>query len=240
MTAPNVAGPITASGGSKSIRRKNIKLLAGKPLIAWTIEAALQSHGLGRVIVSTDDNEIARISRDYGAEVPFTRPAELATDEASHMSVILHALEWAQSDDANRWDYLMLLQPTTPLRRTCEDIDAPIQVAVEKDADSVISICPSAHQHPYLVRAIREDGIISSFVAAVPVSGDRDARRQALPDAFFLNGAVYITRSTVLREQQTLQPPRTFPYVMPPERSIQVDGVWEWHLLELILADRKR
>ena len=189
---PHVLGLITARGGSKSIPRKNVVPLAGKPLIAWTIEAALQSHGLSRVIVSTDDEEIAQVAREWGAEVPFLRPAELARDDSPHIPVVVHAVEWLESHEDMRSDYVLLLQPTSPLRST-EDIENAIRLALEKDADSVVGVC-EASSHPYLTKRITADGRLQDF-------GPRPEgylARQSLPPAYIANGAIYLRRGNMV------------------------------------------
>ncbi|MCI0533120.1 acylneuraminate cytidylyltransferase family protein, partial [bacterium] len=132
-------GIITARGGSKGIPRKNIKELMGKPLIAYTILAAKGSALLSRAIVSTDDAEIAEIARMHGADVPFMRPAELAEDASTSIAVVQHAVSWIRENENEIYDYVMILQPTSPLR-TAEDIDACIKIADETHADSVMSM----------------------------------------------------------------------------------------------------
>lgn len=226
-----IIGLITARGGSKAVPRKNIRLVAGKPLIAWTIQAAQQSQSLGRVIISTDNLEIAEVAREWGAEVPFMRPPELAQDDSSHHDVVIHALRWLESQPAAPPDYLMLLQPTSPLR-TAEDIDRAIALAIEKDADAVVSVSP-AHDHPYLSKQISTDGKMLDFVTRpkgyLP--------RQALPPAYALNGAIYLVRRSLLLESEDWYTDNTYAYVMPPERSIDIDSPWDLHLVELILGD---
>lgn len=224
-------GLITARGGSKGIPQKNIRPLAGKPLIAWTIQAAKQSRRLDRAIVSTDDPEIASVAREWGAEVPFMRPPELALDDSPHRDVVLHALDWLESESASPPDYLMLLQPTSPLR-TAEDIDRAIALAAEKDADSVISVCPTPH-HPYLSKEIAEDGQLLDFIERP----QGYLPRQSLAPAYSLNGAIYLVRRSVLRERDSWYTARTFAYVMPPERSLDIDTPWDLHLVDLILRD---
>jgi len=231
-----IVGLITARGGSKSIPRKNLKMLAGKPLIAWTIEAALQSPSLDRVIVSTDDVEIAEVSRQWGAEVPFIRPAELAQDDSSHVSVVVHTVRWLESYQGTRPNYLVLLQPTSPLR-TAEDIEAAVQVAFKKKADSVVSVSET-HHHPYLMKRIMEDGILADFMSGVPQPGSRSIRRQDLPPVYSVNGAIYLTQCELLLNSQTLLSPRTFPYIMPPQRSLQVDDLWDFYLIHLIMEHK--
>jgi len=233
---PIVLGLITARGGSKSIPRKNIVQLAGKPLIAWTIVAALEASSLSRVIVSTDDAEIAQVSREWGAEAPFMRPVEFAQDDSPHIDVILHAVEWLMSHESYCPDYVMLLQPTSPLR-TAQDIETAIRLAVEKKAESVISVCET-HQHPYLITRITEDGALVDFMSGAPEPGTSSIRRQDMPPAYFVNGAIYLTQCKVLLDKRTLLPTRTFPYIMPPERSMQIDDPWDLYLVDMILRDK--
>ncbi len=225
-----VLGLITARGGSKGVPGKNIRPLAGKPLIAWTIAAARAANRLDRLIVSTDDAKIAEVCRDYGAEVPFMRPVELARDDSPHIDCILHAVEWMRDHDGYQPDYLVLLQPTSPFR-TAEDIDAAIDMAIRKQADTVVSVTET-HDHPYLVRRIDEDGTLRPFVAcdlAYP-------RRQDLPPAFALNGAVFVHRVVSLFAARNLNRERTLPYLMPPERSLQIDTPWDFQICEMIAS----
>ncbi|NEO12185.1 MULTISPECIES: acylneuraminate cytidylyltransferase family protein [unclassified Moorena] len=229
-----IIGLITARGGSKSIPRKNTTWLAGKPLIAWTIKAALKSHRLNRVIVSTEDEEIAEISKKWGAEVPFLRPAALAQDDSSHISVLIHAVDWLEQVEGTTIDYLMLLQPTSPLR-SAQDIDLGIELALEQNADSVVSVC-KASTHPYFTRRITSDGKLQDFVQ----KPDGYLRRQVLPPAYAWNGAIFLVRRDILIEKQTLETDRTYAYVMTPERSLEIDTPWDLYLANLILSDRTK
>lgn len=223
---------ISARGGSKSIPHKNIVAVAGKPLIAWTIEAALESILLDRVIVSTDDAAIAQVSRDCGAEVPFMRPADLARDNTPGIQPVIHAVQWLEENDHYRPDYVMLLQPTSPLRIT-EDINTAIRLAVEKGADSVVSVC-QAHQHPYWMKQITEDGRLVDY--ALPEH--EYTYRQELPSVYTLNGAIYLTRSDILLEKGNFYTEKTYAYAMPPERSLDVDTEWDLQLVDLIIKDK--
>ena len=202
--------------------------LAGKPLIAWTIEAALQSPSLSSIIVSTDDAEIAEVSRQWGAKVPFMRPAELAGDTSPHIEVVLHAVRWLEIEENLRPDFVMLLQPTSPLR-TSRDIEEAVNLVVQKKADSVVSVC-LAHHHPYLAKRINEDGTLTDFIG----SSIEYLRRQDLPTAYALNGAIYLTRREVLLREKSLSPAGTFPYVMAPERSMEIDTPWDYYFMNLI------
>lgn len=227
-----ILGLITARGGSKGLPRKNVLPLAGKPMIAWSIEAARASANLARVIVSTDDEEIAHVSRDWGAEVPFMRPTELARDDSTHFAVVQHAVEWVATHDHMYPDYVLLLQPTSPLRTT-EDIDASIELARQTQAPAIVSVC-EADQHPYLVKRLAEDGSLADFVKTEIAY----LRRQVLPVAYFVNGAIYLNQRTSLLETQQFLPPGTRPYIMPLQRSFDVDTSWDFHLAGLVLSDR--
>lgn len=232
--SPHVVGVITARGGSRSIPRKNIVPVAGKPLIVWTIEAALKSSSLSRVILSTDDTEIAKVARQWGAEVPFIRPAKLAQDDSPHIPVIIHTVEWLELNEGVRPDYVFLLQPTCPLR-SAEDIGNAIQLALENDADGVVSVC-EAPSHPYLTKRVTADGRLEDFVS----KPEGYLRRQDLSAAYALNGAIYLARREILLEKETWYTDRTYAYIMPAERSLDIDTPWDLYLADLILRDRER
>jgi CMP-N,N'-diacetyllegionaminic acid synthase len=220
---------ITARGGSKGLPQKNLRPLAGKPLIAWTIEVALASRGLRRVIVSTDDEEIARVSQQWGAEVPFVRPRELAQDNSDHIAVVEHSIHWLDEHEKTFPEFIMLLQPTSPLR-TVEDIETSIKIAQMNDAIAVVSVC-EMKSHPYLSKRILDDGRLVDFI---PFNG-KDFRRQVLPTVYAPNGAIYLNRCQSLFRERTFIPQGTYAYVMPPERSLDIDSPWDFHLVELIL-----
>jgi CMP-N,N'-diacetyllegionaminic acid synthase len=221
---------VVARGGSKSLPRKNLAPLAGRPLIAWTIEAALRCRDVDRVVVSTDDDEIAAVARAQGAEVPFMRPPELAEDSTPTMPVIVHALRWLEAEQGYVPDAVVLLQPTSPLR-TADDITGVVALARERSADSVISVS-LAWSHPHLAKRIAGDGRLEDFIAHPKVD-----RRQDLEPVYSLNGAIYLARRAALLENQTFYGPNTYAYVMPPERSLDVDTAWDLHLCDLVLRD---
>ncbi|MFH0798579.1 MAG: acylneuraminate cytidylyltransferase family protein [Pseudomonadota bacterium] len=229
---PKIIALITARGGSKSIPRKNVKMLAGKPLIGWTVEAALQCERISRIIVSTDDQEIADVAKSFGADVPFMRPPSLAQDDSSHISVVLHALEFMRDQINVSSDYILLLQPTSPCR-TAADIDNCICIAEEQSADAVVSVC-EVDKHPFLTKRLRADGTLEDFVA----SDIQYLRRQSLPTAYATNGALYLNRCRSLVDEKTFFPKRTFPYIMPPERSIDIDTEWDLYLAGLIMTNQ--
>lgn len=227
VRAPNLA-LVVARGGSKSVPRKNLALVAGKPLIAWTVEAALACPEAGRVVMSTDDPEIAEVARTLGAETPFARPADLARDDTPTMPVVMHALE-ALHAEAFDPDWVVLLQPTSPLR-TADDIAAAFRLASER-GDSVVSVTPAA-SHPNLMKRITRDGWLEDYFEHAPVE-----RRQDLEPVYALNGAIYLATRQHLMRAQSFYSDHTYAYVMPPERSIDVDSEWDLHLCDLILKD---
>lgn len=226
-----IIGLIPARGGSKGIPGKNIKELAGKPLIAWTIEAALGSNELNRVIVSTDDKNIVHIAKEWGAEVPFIRPENLASDTATSFSVVEHTMDWLDREEDISPEYVMLLQPTSPLRTT-EDISGVIHLMQKRNAASVVSVC-EAINHPYLIKKINDDGTLENFIKKTP----KFSRRQELPQAFTLNGAIYLHKWETLKQEKSFIPPWTLAYIMPRERSIDIDTPWDFFLAEQILRE---
>jgi CMP-N,N'-diacetyllegionaminic acid synthase len=221
----NTYALIPARGGSKGIPRKNIKIIAGKPLIVWTIEAALRSSLLSAVVVSTDDPEIAEIARQAGAQVPFMRPAELARDQSSGLEPVLHAM-----DQMPQCDSLLVLQPTSPLRTT-EDIDGCLSLVAQTEAPSVVSVT-EADTHPYWTYRLNADRTMVRFVDAAPI-----ARRQDLPAIFALNGAMYFAETNWLRRTGSLVSSETLAYVMPRDHSVDLDTPFDWKFAELLLKE---
>ena len=229
-------GLITARGGSKGIPGKNLKLLAGKPLIAHTIESARQSGAFDRLILSTDDEAIAGAARRLGCEVPFVRPAELARDETPHLPVVQHATEWLAGHEAYRPDAVMILQPTSPLRQA-HHIREAIARLEPAGAESVVSVSEvPLHHHP--LRAVRIDpsGAARLFVTGDPIRR-RINRRQDLPPVWMLNGAIYLLRSDVLSASEpSLYGERTLAYPMPSPYGISIDTLEDWHEAERLFA----
>lgn len=214
---------IPARGGSKGIPRKNVKPIAGRPLIAWTIEAALRSTRLSGVVVTTDDEEIAAVAREFGAKTPFLRPAELARDDTPGIDPVLHALQELPAFDA-----VVLLQPTSPLRCTA-DIDACIDLAERTGAPCVVSTA-EVQTHPQLIFHVDEGGRMRPLSDTPPAT-----RRQDMPAMYTPNGAVYFARSNWLARQRRFLSPETLAYVMPAERSVDIDTPLDWTLAELLL-----
>ena len=228
----NILGLIPARGGSKGLPRKNIKLLLGKPLIAWTIEQALTSKYLDRIIVSTDDKEIAEISKKYGAEIPFMRPKELAEDNAKGIDVVLHAIDWFRGNDKRKqYDLIMLLQPTSPLRSS-EDIDKAIELLFLKKAKAIVSVCEVDH-HPLWANTLPEDGCMKDFIKQEIMNKNR----QELPVFYRLNGAIYLSYCNYIKEQKSFFNNETFAYIMPRERSIDIDNEIDFRLAEIFIKN---
>ena len=224
---------IPARAGSKGVPGKNTALVAGKPLIVWTIEAALGSGCLDRILVSTDGEDIAAVAREAGAETPFLRPAELARDDTPTTDVVLHAAAWLEAHQRYQPAAVMVLQPTTPLR-TAEDIVAGLKLLEDRQADAVVGICEAAH-HPFWMKRLRADGRLEDFLPQDRVP----ARRQELPAAYALNGALYVARRAPLLAHRTFMLPNTCGYVMPPERSLDVDTRWDLELADFALTRRQ-
>jgi len=229
----SVLAIIPARGGSKAIPRKNVAAVGGKPLIAWTIEAALSANCIERCIVSTDDEQIAVVAKGAGAEVPFMRPPELAQDDSPSAATVLHALKWLDDNERYEPDFVILLQPTSPAR-SADDIDHAMRLALEKDADAVVSVC-LAKDHPYWVKEMKPDGLLQDFVRPPkPVT-----RRQDLPPAYVLNGAIYLGRRSVWLETGSCYTEKTYGYVMPVERSLDIDTPWDLHVAGMILKGER-
>jgi CMP-N,N'-diacetyllegionaminic acid synthase len=221
----SILGVVTARGGSKGIPRKNLADLGGRPLLAWTAEAALASR-IDRVVLSTDDEEIADVGRRLGLEVPVLRPAELAGDGALSIDVVLHMLA-AVADPGI--DAVMLLQPTAPLRTTA-DIDGVIELFERERPDSVISVVPVDGHHPARMKFI-EDGWL---VDPPYVEAYENQPRQELRPVYLKNGAVYLTRRAVI-EARSFKGERCLAWVMPHERSVNIDGPFDLGLARAIV-----
>lgn len=227
-----IIGVIPARGGSKGIPGKNIKPCAGKPLIGYTIEAAQQSELLDGCIVTTDDQDIARVAREFGADVPFMRPAELATDTARGIDVMMHAYTWA-CDHRGNYDYCMLLQPTSPMR-TAHDIDEAIRMAVDHDADSVMSMYELIDMSLPKMKVIREHRIYP----LLQDEGTTTQQRNAAEPIYKRNCAIYLTKGNILMNGNLFGEAQ-YAYVMPNERSVDINEPFDFELAELLLNKQK-
>jgi CMP-N-acetylneuraminic acid synthetase len=228
-----VLGLILARGGSKGIPRKNIKKLNGKPLVSYTIKAARKSSYLDRIVVSTDDSEIAAVAEHWGAEAPFLRPDKLATDEAASIDAVIHAVNWLKKESSYHPEYTMLLQPTSPLRKT-EDIDKAVEKLIKNGGGSLIGLSES-DKHPYWMMKIKEGEV-------VPFSEKKSqyTRRQDLPEVYEINGAIYLAETEKMLSEKKLLPGITLPYTMPKKRSIDIDDRLDWKLAEVLLKEEEK
>ncbi len=221
---------IPARVGSKGLPGKNIKELLGKPLIAYSIEQAKHSKYIDRVIVSTDSKAIADISKQYGAEVPFMRPKEYAEDDSSIFDVLLHAMDWMERKEKYLFDILVLLHVTAPLRNS-EDIDNCIELLVKKDADNVFSVTP-ANRNPYFnMVEVLKDGKVRLIK-----KGDF-ATRQSAPEVFDMNASIYVWWKDMLREKRATILENSNIYIMPKERSVDIDDVIDFKIAEMLLKE---
>lgn len=226
---------IPARGGSKRIPKKNICLLDGRPLIAWTIESALNCPFIDRVIVSTESEEIREISRMHGADAPFLRPKQLAQDDTPDLPVYRHVVSWLWENDGYYPDSVAWLRPTAPLRTT-EDIKIPIGMLASTGADCVRSVTEVEH-HPYWMKNLEGDRL-------VPFIAGKDEhtyfQHQLLPTVYRLNGAVDITRCQQVMERNVLYGDDMRGYPMPLIRSIDIDTELDWAMVELLLQQRSK
>lgn len=225
-------GLIPARGGSKNIPLKNIKLLLGKPLIAYTIEEALKSKYLERVIVSTDDTQIAQVAEEYGAEIPFIRPKELATDTSPTLPVIQHAL-LSLEPQGYRPNFVVLLQPTSPLREV-KHIDEAIKKILVTNADSVITLTES-EIHPYWLRKLAGDRV-TPFIEI----DEEPLRRQDLPPIYKLNGAVVVSKREVILSGKSWPQQDVRAIIMEAIDSIDIDTPLDFYIAEKLMELKKR
>ena len=222
---------ISVRGGSKGVKRKNIRNLAGKPLIAWTIETAKKSKYIDRAILSSEDKEIIEVAKKYGCEVPFVRPYELADDKTPGIDIILHAVNALDK----RYDYVVLLQPTSPLR-TEHDIDSCIEYCVKHGAKSCVSVV-EPDKSPYWAYKLDEKGYM---IPIIDSNESINVCRQDLPKTYILNGAVYVAECKWLLRTKTFITRDTLAYVMKKENSVDIDTEVDFKLAELLLSDRWR
>lgn len=218
---------IPARGGSKGIPRKNLKRFLGKPLIYWSIRAALESGVARRVVVSTDDAEIAEVARGYGAETPFVRPAEMSGDAVSLGAVCRSATEWFMAHERWQPGFVLALQPTSPLRAIGDLPGIRDLLAAHPEADAAVSVVATKH-HPFWQSRLTPEGHLASYIEG----GIHVFRRQDLPPAFALNGAMYLIRSEALLKGGTVFPPVTVGFVSEKERSLDLDSELDWKLAE--------
>lgn len=225
---------IPARGGSKRVPNKNIREVSGKPLIAHTIEQANDSDKIDRAIVSTDDPKIIEVATEHGGNVPFERPAELATDTASLAGTITHALNWAIEQDQH-FEQVCSLQVTSPLRRS-KDIDRVLTRLEKSNADSCISVS-EYDTPPQWAVATDEDEFLYEFFDYDMLWTDQPTRSQEISDLQHPNGAVFAATTKAWRAHESFYTPRTIGYEMPPKRSFDIDEPWELELVQSLMQD---
>ncbi|MDA8100061.1 MAG: acylneuraminate cytidylyltransferase family protein [Nitrospiraceae bacterium] len=216
---------IPARGGSKGVPRKNIRMVAGKPLIAWTIEAAKKSRYIDRCILSSEDAEIIQVAKEWGCEVPFVRPAELSQDDTPGVDPVIHAVQQVPG-----YDYAVLLQPTSPLRRV-EDIDGCVALCVTKAAPACVTVT-EPDKSPFWMFTVDTKGIMHKLIPSHDIS-----RRQDLPKVYALNGAVYVIESSRLIQERSFLPDTTLAYRMEKQYSLDIDSEMDVMIAEALMKN---
>jgi CMP-N,N'-diacetyllegionaminic acid synthase len=227
--AHRILGVIPARGGSKGVPRKNIRLLGGKPLIAYTIQEALACPLLTDVVVSTDDAEIRRIALECGAQAPFLRPEELSGDRVLAVPTIQHAVREMETRTGRNYDVVVMLQPTTPFR-TAADLTEALTRLTAEGADGIISVVDVDNWHPMKMKKFVDDCLVD--YEAPPVE---NPPRQTLPKVYMVNGALYASRRDVLMKRNSFKGERCLGHIMPPERSVNIDSEADFVLAEYYL-----
>ena len=218
---------------------KNIKPLLGKPLIAYTIEAAKKSGVFDRILLSTDDPKIAEVAKQYGCEVPFMRPAEFATDNASHMDVVLHAVNWLQTNQGYRPDYVMILQPTSPMRQARHIKDC-VELIIKTGADSVFSVAKLPEEFSqYKAMLIDKDGHLK-LTTGEPIY-KRVARRQEIVPNYYSAGLVYLFRTELLfnKDNPNFYGDKVIPYIVEDKYAVDINTPQDWQKAEEIMRNEK-
>ncbi len=232
-----ILGIIPARAGSKGIPNKNIVNLAGKPLIAYTIYAAKKSKLITNLLVSTDSKKIAEVAKRYGADVPFLRPKKLAKDKSPMVPVVQHAINFLEKKNKEIFDYIVLLQPTSPLKTT-QDIDSAIKMLIKTNADNVYSVTRLTQNtyHPLRIKKIEKNNNVMPFCSQSEVEG---VQRQSLPVVYRRNGAIFaFSRDLIMNKNSIFGTPQgdTRAFIMPPERSIDIDSEFDLILAEYIIS----
>jgi N-acylneuraminate cytidylyltransferase/CMP-N,N'-diacetyllegionaminic acid synthase len=230
----SVIAIIPARGGSKGLPRKNIKELCGKPLIAWSIEAGLGSKYIDEMIVTTDSEEIAHIARAFGASVPFMRPTELASDTATSFDAIKHTLDYCENALNKKFDYIVLLEPTSPLRDR-NDIDMAIeQLLSNPQASALVGICKTESQNPaFLVKKNDEN-----FLVGYENKNMKVLRRQDISDVYFFEGSIYVSHVETLLTEKTFYHERTLGYEVPKWKALEVDDLDDFVMIEALMKHK--
>lgn len=233
VTSPQVLALIPARGGSKSIPRKNIRPLAGYPLIAYSIVAGLAAETVTRVLVSTDDPEIAGIARQFGAETPFLRPAEFSQDQTPDLPVFQHALQWLDENEGWQPEIIIQLRPTSPFRRVMHIDQAIYRLLEHPEADAVRTVC-EPFQNPFKMWRIQADGFMQPLVD-IGVPEPYNMPRQALPEVYWQTGYVDAAWSDTILHKNSMTGERILPLVIDPSEWIDIDSADDWRRAERLL-----
>ena len=228
---------IPARGGSKSIPRKNIRLLANHPLIAYSIAAGLSAEEVSRVIVSTDDENIAEISKKYGAEVPFLRPAEFAQDQTPDLPVFEHALDWLETHEGYQPDIVVQLRPTSPFRRTFHIDSAVRQLIDHHEADAVRTVCVP-FQNPFKMWRIDSDGYMQPLMD-IGVPEPYNLPRQSLPVIYWQTGYVDVVWADTIKTRHSMTGEKILPLIIGAEEWIDIDSPDDWRRAERLLESNE-
>ena len=224
---------IPARGGSKSIPRKNIRLFAGHPLISYSIAAGLAAESVTRLLVSTDDEEIAAIARKYGAETPFLRPAELSQDNTPDLPVFQHALQWLEENEGYRPEILVQLRPTSPLRRVWHIDQSIYQLLAHPEADAIRTVC-EPFQNPFKMWQIDPEGFMQPLIHT-EYQEAYNMPRQLLPAVYWQTGYVDAAWRDTIIEKASMTGERILPLVIPPNDWIDIDSADDWRRAERLL-----
>lgn len=223
---------IPARGGSKTLPGKNIKSLLGKPLIGWTIEQAKASRYITEIFVSTDSQEIADVAQTFGVKVPELRPVELASDTATSASFIIYTIEKLRGE-GRAFDYIILLEPTSPLRTT-EDIDRAIELLTNNsDAQSIVSVCKTESAHPAFLTRIN-NGFLEPHIDSA-----QSTRRQDIDKLYYFEGTLYVSRVSAFIERESFYHSKTIPYIVPKWKAFEIDDQEDWFIVESILKNKE-
>lgn len=222
----SVLAVIPARGGSKGVPRKNIREVGGKPLIAWTIEEAKKSKYIDRLILSSEDAEIIEVAKRWGCEVPFIRPEELAQDDTPGVETVLHTIKMLPG-----YDFVLLLQPTSPLR-SVDDIDGCLEKCIETKANSCVTVTEAA-KSPFWMYYLNEQDLLEPIIK----TDKKYNNRQELPTLYELNGAVYVANKNWLINNRSFRSEHTTAYIMPKERSVDIDSEIDFGFIEFLLRN---
>ena len=225
---------ITARGGSKGVPRKNIRLLGGLPLIAYKIVSAKKCRFDNRLIVSTDDDEIASIAREYGAEVPFMRPKELASDSADSIDVVMHAIDWIRDNDSSDYDYICLLEPSSPFA-TYEDLDKALDIIISSQSDTLLGMKEVEVSKEFIFELDQQGGLSYFYKSVKNMKG---VRRQDQKPQYTMNGCMYIAKMDYFRANRSFHSINSRPYIMPWEKSVEIDTEQDLRYVEFLIDNR--